>query len=850
MSLLQKFGNVIEQRFKLKNKEEYAQQDRNEQSAANFNSSSPSTTAVADRSSPTRSDDEVEVVDEEEISTSTVSPMHRENEIIRKQGTCDGKPVVIMFDSGATGNVVRPGLVANTTASGVSQLTRLDGTSTKRRSVKKGQATIEFGRYRFRKLQVMEWTLGSAHDVILGKPWFTKFQRCIDLRSHEITFPSVSRAPPSPIATEAAVEIAAADFKRNVKKQVYDEMYRVKNCAVMPLSDSTPVPITQLLKEFTDKDPTSGHQLSRSELVRSGNSTLPIRWVIDYRYVNSKSIIPKIPLPRIDELFDQMSGCVIFSVLDLAQGYHQMRIALESRKYIGFRTHAETYQWCVAPMGLPGVWSRLMRTEVIAKWTTPVNQKQLHRFLGLAGYYRRFIRDYAILALPLGPLIKIEHVWNWGSEQTRSFEEIKFALQEAPVLKLSDYEKRFIATTDASGYCVGGVISRVRSGQDHPVAFVLKKLGPHEINWPTHENELFAIKLALKKWRHYLEFAAGYRNCPDYGDRLKHPEQPFVMQNGLRFRKSQTTMRLCVPYTRDNHLRTSIISCFQDSNIAAHPGVHRTYLRIAQWYHWPTLDQDVRDYVESCETCTRWKHSNTRKNGKMIPIPIPEECWSVLSMDFITGLPDSNDFDAILTVVDKLSKRPKYRACNRTDDAQKTAYHFFDCVVRYHGLPSIIISDRDSNASTGMSPFEVDTGRKERNTLNPVNNTSTMAQERQKKYYDKKRSSITFKEGDLVMLDIRRIPSAHVTQDIDGKRAKLAARKVGPFEIVKMISPNVAKLNLPRSMSRLNSTFNVDVLSHYIDNPSRFKTRPIPKASRLIIDDDTGDTMHIIEKLL
>ena len=74
------------------------------------------------------------------------------------------------------------------------------------------------------------------------------------------------------------------------------------------------------------KDPITGQNISRSEWVRSDNAHRPLRWVIDYRYVNSQTIIPKIPLPRIDELFDQMCGCVIFSVLDLAQGYHQMRI--------------------------------------------------------------------------------------------------------------------------------------------------------------------------------------------------------------------------------------------------------------------------------------------------------------------------------------------------------------------------------------------------------------------------------------------------------------------------------------------------------------------------------------------
>ncbi|OWZ04564.1 Retroelement pol Polyprotein [Phytophthora megakarya] len=892
-------GHVIEQCYKLKNKEKHARRNQHEQSSANFSVGSTAVTTAP-------ADDEVTVVEVEEISTSTLSPVHRENELIRKQGTCEGQPVVIMFDSGATCNVVRPGLVDNMSASGVSQVTRFDGTSTRARSVKKGIANIGFGRYRFHKLQVMEWPLGSAHDVILGKPWFTKFQPIIDWRSHDISFPSIqSQSSMQPVVTQEAVEIAAADFKRKVKKNSYEEVYRVKICAIPPMSDSVPEPILKVLNEFTDVfpkalpdglppsrrvdfelnmkpdavpsnrgpfrlskveqdaldlfvaeklkkgwievsdspwvsnifgipkiDPTSGRQISRSEWVRSGNSTLPIRWVIDYRYVNLQSIVPKIPLPRIDELFDQMNGCVIFSVLDLAQGYHQMRIAFQSRKYTAFRTHAETYQWCVAPMGLagmPGVWSRLMRvlfakytfivvylddicvfsvnmeehvkhlrilfevlrrenlychmskchfgqpevkflghtisakglavdsrkTEAIAHWPAPTNQKQLQSFLGLAGYYRRFIRDYATLALPLGPLVKKEHVWNWDSEQTRSFEEIKSALQEAPVLKLPDHDKRFIVTTDASGYCVGGVLSQVHSGQDHPIAFFSKKLGPHEINWPTHEKELLAIRLALEKWRHYLygrefdiytdntackwflhhpkvspklarfltffaqftfklhhvkgqlnvvadalsrppmevmsnvsfhhcttrcqrhvsrhtrnrrsslvqfrgediaanmtensangqfirpnqsvaqtyqqtprlqtrtiaavervvstnvtqpsqnssslgwsesvrkEFTTGYRLCPDYSEHFKHPEEPFVKQNGLLFRKSQTMMCLCVPHTRDNRFRTAIIECFHDSNIAAHPGAHRTYLRIAQWYHWPTLDQDV-----------------------------------------------------------------------------------------------------------------------------------------------------------------------------------------------------------------------------------------------------------------
>lgn len=112
------------------------------------------------------------------------------------------------------------------------------------------------------------------------------------------------------------------------------------------------------------KDPITGKFLKRAEWLRSGNSKIPIRWVIDFRDVNLKSIIVKIPLPHPEDLFDRMAHCVVFTLIDLAQDYHQIVMMPSSRPFTALRTHKETYQWCVAPMGLagmPGVWSRLMR---------------------------------------------------------------------------------------------------------------------------------------------------------------------------------------------------------------------------------------------------------------------------------------------------------------------------------------------------------------------------------------------------------------------------------------------------------------------------------------------------------
>ncbi|KAF0702187.1 hypothetical protein AaE_016071, partial [Aphanomyces astaci] len=124
--------------------------------------------------------------------------------------------------------------------------------------------------------------------------------------------------------------------------------------------------------------------------------------------------------------------------------------------------------------------------------------------------------------------------------------------------------------------------------------------------------------------------------------------------------------------------------------------VRRTQLHIAQWYYWVGLEDDVKLYVATCETCARYKTSSAKANGKMIPIKSPDECWHTVSIDRVTGLPVSNGKDAIMTCVDKTSKRPKYCATTSTVDAPQVAKEFFDTIVRHHGLPAVIINNRDS----------------------------------------------------------------------------------------------------------------------------------------------------------
>ncbi|KAF1317106.1 polyprotein, partial [Globisporangium splendens] len=1137
----------------------------------------------------------------------------RKSNLFVVNGRVGGNDVRILIDSGASTNLIQRGLVKEVLNTAVIKAQGFDGRRTKKQ-VNEVEASCQVQDKKFEAMQFTEWDLPNSHDVIFGQPCGSEICSKIKNAEYEELFVVKVSAvndisPVVPPELKPVIDRFGDCFPEKLPDGLPPE--RAVNFELQPKPDAVPSsrPPFRLSKTEQDaleefvrdnvkkgwievsnspwvsnifgvpkKDPATGAAVKRAEWLRSGNTKVPIRWVIDYRYVNSQTKIPKIPLPHIEELFDQMLGATVFTVIDLAQGYHQMRVKPDSRPYTAFRSQKETYQWCVAPMGLagmPGVWSRLMRvlfgkfkfvvvylddicifsrsmkdhaqhlamvcevlrheklyarlskcefgkssvqflghtvtaegiqvdankTTAIEKYPTPTTQKTLLSFLGLAGYYRRFICDFARIALPLHRLIKKDAKWTWSSEHDHAFRALKLALQQAPTLRLPDFDCRFTVTTDASGYCMGGVLSQKIDGFDTPIAFYSKKFGHYEEKWPAHEKELLAIKIALSKWRHYLHgrqfdvftdnsacrwmlhqpkvtpklarmltffsqfdfvlhhvkgstnvvadalsrpgleedkpsdesikvstpevhacddachirsqsisrlvvsaaflrhlpdsdcsvflsavdfrgerravavrqeqvhtvdtqwasvhlseatkksFHAGYARDPSFAEvwQSREGNEKFEKRNGLLFlRTKHPVLRLCVP--NSDKLITDVIQEFHDAPVAAHPGVRRTQLKAAQWYYWPTMEKDIHEYVGSCQTCARWKSNNRKKIGLMMPIPTPQECWDVVSMDFITGLPVSEGFDAILVTVDKLSKRPKYHPTHSTADAEATAKVFFEAVVRHHGLPKVIISDRDPkftsdfwksltklmgiklsmttshraqadgqterqnlvledalrcmvsyhgddwvshlgtiefahatlvNESTKFTPFEVDTGRKVRNliaqefgvedgTIQQVDvaefaknfaekrqqviklaqENLKQAQERQKKYYDRKRREVEFEAGDLVMLDTKNLPLKTVARSTSLQKAKLAAKKVGPFKIETMVNKNVARLVLPPNMKRLHPAFNVELLSHYVENPTKFHSRPIPKAAPVILGDETGEALHVVEALL
>ncbi|XP_040967859.1 uncharacterized protein [Gossypium hirsutum] len=140
------------------------------------------------------------------------------------------------------------------------------------------------------------------------------------------------------------------------------------------------------------------------------------------------------------------------------------------------------------------------KIEAIVQWKASKNVSQVRSFLGLAGYYRRFVNGFSKIALPMTKLLQKNVPFIWDEQCQKSFETLKQMLTEAPVLTLPELGKDFIVYSDASLNGLGCVL--MQDGK--VIAYASRQLKPHERNYPTHDLELAAVIFALKIWRHYL----------------------------------------------------------------------------------------------------------------------------------------------------------------------------------------------------------------------------------------------------------------------------------------------------------------------------------------------------------
>jgi hypothetical protein len=153
--------------------------------------------------------------------------------------------------------------------------------------------------------------------------------------------------------------------------------------------------------------------------------------------------------------------------------------------------------------------------------------------------------------------------------------------------------------------------------------------------------------------------------------------------------------RICVPL--GNGLRREIMDEAHRSLYTVHPGSTKMYKDLRSSYWWNNMKRDVAQFVEQCSTCQQVKAEHQRPAGALQPLLIPEWKWDEITMDFMTGLPRApSGEDAIWVVVDRLTKSAHFIPMKVKDSMDRLARLYVQNIVRLHGVPSVIVSDRDS----------------------------------------------------------------------------------------------------------------------------------------------------------
>ncbi|CAI7833176.1 unnamed protein product [Closterium sp. NIES-54] len=224
--------------------------------------------------------------------------------------------------------------------------------------------------------------------------------------------------------------------------------------------------------------------------------------------------------------------------------------------------------------------------------------------------------------------------------------------------KLIDQLRTAQLVTDVSDIAVGAVLLQDFGNGLQPIAYESRKLHPPERNYPIHDREMLAIVHALKVWRCYLSGAD---------------------VTGVYYVKSGTN-RIWVPAY--SLLRELLLQEAHDGITSGHFGVEKTRQQLQWYYYWLKLLTDVQHPVGSCPTCQVMKSSRKRKAGQLQPIPLPERARQQITMDFVTGLPSNpGGNDAVMVVVDRLTKMAHFAACKKSISAEETARLFIATVV-------------------------------------------------------------------------------------------------------------------------------------------------------------------------
>ncbi|GJX68864.1 reverse transcriptase domain-containing protein [Tanacetum coccineum] len=497
------------------------------------------------------------------------------------------------------------------------------------------------------------------------------------------------------------------------------------------------------------------------------------RIFLDYRELNNLTVKNRYPLPRIDNLFDQLQGSCYFSMIDPQSGYHYLRVHEEDILKTTFKTRYGHFEFMVMPFGLtnaPVVFMDLMnrvcksyldrfvivfiddiliyskskedhevhlkfvlellkkeklfaklskcefwlqevhflrhvvnsncihvdpsKIEAVNNWKAHITPSEIQSFLGLAGYYRRFIMNFSKISKPLTSLAHKNQKYEWGMEQEEAFQTLKDNLCNTLILSLPDESEYFVVYCDASNHRLRCVLMQ----RGKVIAYASRQLKIHEKNYTIHDLELGAVVFALKTWKHYLyekksegesetktsasnvetiQLSVKDKIIATQGEVPKVENAPAEMLCGLDQQIGKMEdggmyfmNRIWVPLASE--VRKMILDEAHATRYSIHSGADKMYHDMRDMYWRSGMKRDITTYVSKCLTCLKVKAEHQRPLGLLQHPKIPEWKWDRITMDFII----------------KLTRSSNYKM-------ERLARLYIDEIVESHGVLVSIISDRD-----------------------------------------------------------------------------------------------------------------------------------------------------------
>ncbi|GKC76728.1 putative reverse transcriptase domain-containing protein [Tanacetum coccineum] len=342
--------------------------------------------------------------------------------------------------------------------------------------------------------------------------------------------------------------------------------------------------------------------------------------------LNKITIKNRYPLPKIDDLFDQLQGECYFSKIDLQSGYHPLCVHEDDIPKTAFRMRYGHFELTVMPFGLtnaPAVFmdliNRLLRKEKLyAKFSKCEFWLQEVHFLGhMVNQSGIHVDPSKIEAVnnwkaPTTPLEKNQK-YKWGKKEEEEFQTLKNNLCDAPILSQPDRIEDFVVYCDASNQGLGCVLMK----RGKVVAYASRQLKIHKKNYTTHDLELGAVVFALKtRW---IELFSDYECEIRY-----HPGKANVVADAKAtwFRSTDGKKedgnlyfmdRIWVPLVGD--VRIVILNEAHKSRYSVHPGADKMYHDLRDMHWWPGMKKHIAIYVSKCLTCAKVKAEHQRPSG-------------------------------------------------------------------------------------------------------------------------------------------------------------------------------------------------------------------------------------------